>query len=207
MIEESSDFCTIVSLIPFQIDEEKPGLVPKTYRIPPCVGGIPQVLHVTTARSYIQLDDERPAIVSRTPASDLARAIVRDYIDGQMCVSEDCLPGLGWLPGKLSATEILTKHVDFITKLREQNRRWFAALVRVADDDWNRYHSHKAISDFQRSACNSLSLTREWNVDVVEISKMVTCPSCGSSAKPEAATCGFCRCVLDEAKFEKLKYA
>lgn len=207
MEQHATDVCTVISLVPFAINEFKPGVHPRRYDIPASVDGKPQVLVVRTGISFVSVADGRPALQMTSGSTDIARAVVDDYIGAQMGVDEGATPGLTWVNGEWTAEQVVEKFPDLLKELRERNNQWFLRLVRTGDDDWARYHAHRVISDMQRTACKLLNLERDWKVEVKELPKGVRCPGCGSISVVGTAVCGICKCVLDKELHAKLTFA
>lgn len=203
-----SEKATIVSIVPFLIDESKPGIYPGTFRIPPVKDDDIEILVVGNSIHYVYLDETRGSIKIDTPAQEIARSVVEDFIDSQIESSrlEESHPGLFWVPGEFSKNDVLNKFGDKIKAAREAQNRWYLRLVRMADDDWSRYHQHKSISDTQRHAAKSLGLDKEWLISPKNVVEK-RCPGCKSVVHPEAAICPSCRCILDKAKWQALSLA
>lgn len=201
--------CTVVSFMPIDISEEKPGLVPPRYFIQASDGQIPSVLHVEDGKHFVYLDESRGHLPVRDSPNEVARSIVEDYVSSQPRIAVDASPGIFWVLGKFSPTEILTKFPAECKLAREQQKRWFASLCQMADDDWNKYHQHTAISTFQRMVAELIGLEpsqHEWMSTTTVLSAEM-CPACGTPNKPGLAMCPTCRCVLDPEKFKSLKFA
>jgi hypothetical protein len=202
---ENEDPCTLVSIVPFIINEFKPGIYPGRFVIPPCMDdNTPEFLKIGASVHFVSQfngDDELPAIVIKTTAREMAVAVVSDYMQAQMDVTEDCRPGLIWIPGaqeEISAAE----HKG----MKQKQLRWFGKLVQRADNDWNRYKNNKVISDNQRFAARALGYERDWlNPSIEEVP--VKCPSCFTNVDPRAVVCANCRFVLDKKRHEEMTFA
>lgn len=207
---ENDEQCTIISIVPFMINEFKPGIYPGRFIIQPCLDTKkPETLLVGTSVHFIPQyngDDEMPPHVVKTSCKDIAKAVVSDYLQGQMDVDEFCGPGIAWLPGKVIGSELLTKHPNLYMKLVKMQSAWFEKLVQRADNDWNRYKRHTVISENQRFACRALGLERDWlTPNSSEIP--VKCPACFSQCSSQAVVCMNCRCILDKEKYDKMTFA
>src|SRR5215831_6767885 len=192
-------YCTVVSLVPFEIREEKPGLIPSSFYLPASDMKTPSILKVGTARHYVYLDQDRGHLPVRTPSTELATAIVRDYITAQQRVDPEAQPALFWLPGALTAHDVLKEYSDRVLEALLRQSSWFVAVCQQADDDWTKYHRHTVVSDIQRKMAQILG----WNPEQHEwMSPNVTaigtrCPACGTLAMMGAAVCSQCQCILD----------
>src|SRR5437867_1071283 len=175
---------TIVSILPFDIVEDKPGLIPNRYEIKACKDGTPQVLHVSSAVHYVYIPERSPLRIV-TPAEELARSLVEDFVNAQIGITPDASPGIWNLLGKLTAQEAKGKP-EYLINL-QRHRKWLTNIVKMADDDWTRYHSNQAISDFQRAAAVSLGYNPEqhpWMAPQLML-QSVRCPSCGLAVSPD----------------------
>jgi len=201
--------CTVVSLVPFTIREEKPGLIPSRYFIPASDSIVPQILHVGPAMHYVYLDETRGNLQIRDAANEVARSLVQDYAGAQLVVNEDSTPGIFWVPGVHTAKEIEEKYSEQLVEVKIKQRKWFTLICRLADDDWNKFHQHNVVSDFQRRVATILGLNpeeHEWMNPEIKIAT-VTCFACGSPVGLTIAVCPVCRCILDQDKYNKLKFA
>ena len=202
-------YCTVVSLVPFDIREEKPGLIPNTFYIPASDMKTPQVLKVGTARHYVYLDQDRGQLPVRTPSMELANSIVSDYITAQQRIDADAQPALFWVPGALTPQQVLKEHEDEVLGALLKQSRWFVLVCQQADDDWAKYHRHTVVSEIQRKMAQLLG----WNPEQHEwMAPNVTaigarCPACGTLAMMGAVVCAQCQCILDPEKYKTLQFA
>lgn len=203
---DPQDVTTLVSFFPLPLNEEKPGMFPGKFVIAASDGITPTIYHVGQSIHYVDVGEDRPQLQIAKPSYDIARAVVEDFIAAQLAVSEDAAPGLGYIRGKLTLAEVQAKEGKLLTALKERQRLWYVALVKLGDDDWQRFHKHVVISDIQRIGARSLGLERDW---VMEPEDMVneTCPACGSSVNPSVVVCPNCRCILDKEKYASLAFA
>lgn len=208
---ENDDKCTLVSIVPFLINEFKPGIYPGRFVISPCLNPkVPSLLYVGTSVHFVPQfngDEELPSTVIKTHCKEIAHSVINDYMHGQMYVNEDCCPGLFMLPTEVSLEQIITKHKGALMSAEKKQLMWFGKLVQQADNDWNRYKRHTVISDIQRFAARALGLDdKEWlTPEAHEIN--LKCPMCLSAVKPEASICATCRCILNEEKYASKKFA
>lgn len=158
-IETGLFACTIVSLCPYPITEYKPGLIPGFYDLPKSDTITPQVLVVKEAKHFVYLDSGRGSLPVLSAPEKVANSIVRDYIDGQMGATDTAKPAVFFVPGALTANQVIKRYSPQIELYLQWQKNWLHALVKQADDDWNRYHAHKYISDNQRVALSLLGLS------------------------------------------------
>jgi hypothetical protein len=201
---------TLVSIAPCIIRETKP-ILPSEFFLAKASYENPSTLLVTKGINDIYVGDERGQAgqnrsIIRVPveADVIAAAIVTDWQDAQYGTRPpDAIPGFFWVPGN-------TKIVSLAKELDEANARqilWFQNLVKLADDDWNKFRQHKTISDIQRYACNALKLERPWLLDNEIVMALSECPSCFEKVNPKAIVCSHCSYILDEERHKAMTYA
>jgi len=199
--------CTVVSFVPWDLYEEKPGLFPGKYKIPKSDTKTPSLIYVyNKSFHYVYLDDTRGSLLARDPSDEVARSIVSDYINSQLGLSEDAHPAIFWLPGWLKTEEVmLANRAECVKHLSAQNK-WFSNLIKIADDDWQRYHKHTVISDFQRTIADIMNLNLDqhpWMSATTAMAEEVLtkeCIGCFSKIDPRAKVCPVCRVIQGEQK-------
>ncbi len=196
---------TIVSLLPWALNELKPGLIPESYYIPPAKDGIPGVLHIKDARSNLYVRDGKTYPITH-PAEEVANALVGDYCSAQLQSGEDAKPAIFWVHGKFSGRDILEKFKTEVDSARTKQNVWFMKLIRLADDDWARFGQHRMITDLQRHAAKSLGqLAKPW-MHSMEPQEFVKCPMCMTLVDSNAIICANCKYVMNAEKAKKAGY-
>jgi hypothetical protein len=203
---------TVVSLVPFVIDETKPGMTPSRFFIEAAPTEGFSTLLVQDCRHGVYLDEFRPVLVVPTSPEEVAEAICFDYKRGQLgIVAGEAEPGLFWVPGDYAAPE---KHkallAQFASQFREAERvqqGWFKALVSKADDEWGRFEQRGMISAMQKIAAARLKLERPWLIDGEVIASLSECPVCFEKVNPRAVICRHCDAILNEEEYAKRKFA
>src|ERR1035437_2275670 len=201
--------CTIVSLVPFELLEYKPGLVPPAFLIPASDGKIPSIIHVDNSLHYVYLDSTRGSMPVIGPSNVVAKSIVNDYIDSQLGIDDDARPGIFWIPGEYKLSEVQLRFKSLIEKAKIQQENWFRNCCRIADDDWHKYHQHNVISKAQRLMATMLGWKpeqHEWMAPASSLTS-VLCPACQSPVKPDQVVCQTCRAVLKPEEYKKLTFA
>lgn len=195
--------CTVVSLIPWKLTEEKPGLIPGRYSIPASDGINPIFIYIRKAKHSVYLDDTRGSLWAADPSDEVAAAICRDFKSGQLAIDEDSEPGLFWLAGLLMREEILGEHSDRIKSAQRKQLNWFLNIAKIADDDWDRYHKHVVVSDFQRIAAKMIGWDpeeHEWMKAAIKEKpfegKVTRCIACNAQLEGDPVICRFCTCIL-----------
>lgn len=201
---------TIVSVVPFDIKEDKPGLIPNLYTIPGCRGKDFEILIVGQGHHFVYIDEDRGSLRVPTPSNEIARSLVEDYVNSQLAVEPpEVQPGIFWVPGQLSSGEVKLLHHDRVDQVKQAQKRWFINLCKIADDDWARYHQHKCISDFQRFAAHSIGYRteeHEWLTPEVALTAD-RCPACAMAVAPQLVICPNCKCILNPEKYKELQFA
>lgn len=202
--------CTVVSLVPVRICEEKPGLFPPRFIIEESDTYIPQILHINTATHYVYLDEARGMLQVKDPSDVVAKAIVNDFCTSQLGTSDEVGPALWWVDEHIEWTDVMQHQERKIPEMRARQHGWFVNLAKMADDDWTRYHKHVVISDFQRKIARILDLNpddHEWMMPLaMQQGATVPCPFCHTSIPKGSVICTACNEVVNyrrKAEIEK----
>jgi hypothetical protein len=201
---------TLVYIAPCTIREQKP-ILPSEFYLEAGSFENPSLLLVGKGINDIyvgegrgQAGPERSVIRVPVEADVIAAAIVTDWMEAQYgVVLPDAVPGFFWVPGHVTVATIGKQLIE----ANERQKLWFKNLVKLADDDWNKFRQHKTISDIQRYACNALKLERPWLLDNEIVLALSECPSCFEKVNPKAIVCAHCGLVLDEERHKAMTYA
>lgn len=203
-IPRAQDISTVVSLLPFPIQEKKPGLIPNVFIVPAAKQGDFEILQVSRARFPVYIDENRPALIVPEPSDNVCEAIVRDFKAGQIGFeAEIAEPGIFWVSGPYEKEQIKSIFKAELDRANALQMEWYKNIVRIADDDWERYHQHKFISSLQIHAVNILNLDRPYNTGVEVTAALSQCKWCFSQVNPKAVVCPACRGILDEERYKK----
>lgn len=206
---------TVVSTVPFELEEPKPGLFPSLYTIPAAPKDGFSTLTVGDGYHLFLIpmtDDRTPPMKIIDTSERIAESLIADYIGSCLGTSytpdadskAPAIPGLFFFEGEYSKKEIGIKFFENIEGAKARTRSWFKRLVTMADDDWAKFHQHKMITDIQRGACNYLGIERDWNFNILT-AKTTSCWSCKSPIHPLAITCNSCRAIINMEEYEKHK--
>lgn len=206
----SNDISTIVSLLPYPLVENKPGLVPPTFRIPYTNPGDFTLVNVERCTHTVYLDENRPRLVVPDPSDVVANSIVEDHKRAMVCYEHGIAePGLGWVWGEYLDTPdgkkgFVAVHSALLREITEKQIEWYKRLLAMADDDWSQYRRHKFITGLQRTAASVLGITdREWLLEHRIEEALMKCKLCFSQVHPEACICPVCHGILDMERYKK----
>lgn len=211
-VQVDRSVCTVVSSLPFRLREEKPGLFPiGLYCLPPVKErGDIEVL-VVNEGLYYRYIGEGKQVEQYEKAVVIANSVVNDYANAQLGVdfthedvADNARPALFWVYGAWSKDEVKANFKTEIEIALKQQNKWFGNLVKIADDDWARYHQHKMISDLQRYAAGALGARKEWLSPEIQANTMDMCPACKSMIPAGAIICQVCRTLINPEAFSKL---
>lgn len=199
---------SVISILPYEIRESKPNLYPGNFTIPAGNVLAPGVLSVAVSRFYIPMAFGAPSMTAHSPAYEVARSIVNDYVGALLGAGEDMRPGIFVVDKRYkSSEEAKADLINELPKHLEAQRKWFFSLVNMADQDFRKHGRIDAVSDLQKLAAKELNIRdRPWLQDITQLS-INNCPACFAPVNALAAICGSCRYVLDEAKYAKMKFA
>ncbi len=205
---------TLISVVPFQISEYKPGLIPGQFDIPACTGSKPVVKVIGESIYYVYIDHDRGSLKVIDPSYKLAQSIVNDYNQAQLAARPGCHPGFFWKLGEFTADQVERLFPDELEAIKVIQMDWFLELIKLADDDWEKTRQHNSISDIQRFALKAVdpgnSKMRPWVLvnpmhEHKELTTML-CKACGSDVPIDVAVCKYCRCILDHKKYAQLQF-
>lgn len=198
---------TVVSLLPFEIQESKPGLNPQYFKIPaaPTIGDF-GILKIEKASVAHYQPFEMPSIVVPVDLDLVARSVVDDYLSAKLYTNPPTAqPGLFWVHGVYSKEEIKAKFPDKLKEADKAQRQWYLNVVKQVDDMWVRSgKQHRVVIPEGYFACQALGLQREWNLTADAV--MMACPVCAFTIPATVAFCNKCGCIIDEEKYKKFKF-
>lgn len=204
-----SSVATIISIAPCNFNEDKASVIPKTYFIPKCEDyQNPTFFHVGDAVSFEYIDETRGNRRYPIGAYDLAKAIVSDIRNSVFGKDAEmrAWPGLAAIEGQISSrTELLKRDAALLPRLIEEQTNWYKFLVKLADDDWQKFKQHKMITSLSVFGAKALVLEREWVVDFNATS--TKCPACMSYVDAGASICKHCLTVLNAEKYAMFQKA
>lgn len=207
---------TIVTTLPFTLSERKPGLFPSLFEIPKAPQGGINVAVIGDAyyTELIPFSDANAAPRKIDILSiKIAESVCNDYMNSCLGVSYDPLanmsmrvPGLFAVEEAYDVTSVRKHFPDKINTALRNTVAWFEGLIKIADDDWQRYHQHKMITDIQREACKYIGADREWNFSAFDIVSNL-CPACQTAVNPKAIVCATCQCIIKPELYKSEMFA
>jgi len=198
---EASEFpvsATVISFLPYDVAEPKPGLLPSVFLIPKATEKDDfTVTHITDCINHVPTLDGH-SLSRMISGIEVAGSIARDHIMGTHGVSEDAYPGIKAISGKHDKESIKKNFPDLLEGLLAAQKRWFVNIVKLADDVWsdpNARGRQRSISDLQRFAAKYLGLNREYLTAVV--ANLVACFACGYMIPSSALICLNCKTEIN----------
>lgn len=221
---------TIVSLYQRDLVHKIPGVYPGDYLIKAAEPGDISVTRVPVSAFYIDSGDDTPKFAVTQDPSAVSKSIVSDLLRAMIEIGPDAHPGLfaidGWDPipdeKQLALGNVVFDPKDIATykeKVKKQyaneivlqkryQENWARKLVKKADDDWNKWRSHRAISDIHLWAAGFLGLNREYtNLEYGKVSETIQCPACAVNIQVGVAICFNCKAILDKEKAKQFGLA
>ena len=206
-----NDVATVVSILPYDIRETKPGLVPSEFFVPKGDEDVPGLLVVEGSYHQVYLDDSRPRLTVPVPSVELAASICRDHKTSMFgFVTDEAEPGLFYVPGRYTKADIQRlkgEHRVAFERAKRTQLAWFQRLIEYADDQWARHGEHKLITDVMRLAAEATKLERPWLSKQVIEKALSLCPACMSVVNPKAVICSSCRFILKPEEHKKMQFA
>lgn len=190
--------CTIISACPFPLDEKKPGLNPGVFKIPAAnlAHQDIEILVIKGSTYPVYMDSDRGSMIIDEAPEKVADAVVKDFCSSHLGVDGSRMPAIFWVSGEYDKTDAKRIFAEQIIDAIKRQGEWFRRLVEMADDDWEKYHQHKFITDIQRYAGKALGLARPWIVKPESI-RTQDCPGCASTVSGKAIKCPHCQTIIN----------
>lgn len=206
--------CTVVSIVPFEINEAKPGVYPGNFKIAPGSIKEPTTVEVGESCYYLYIGEgkgdsgkDRESIKMRVLPEEMARSIVEDYLHAQMDYKLTCHPGIFWVNDNFDPK----RHQGELANAQVVQLNWFRELVKTGDDDWEKTRQHKAISDIQRYAARALNQEKPWSIEInpnlIQAVELTECIACKFSIRKDCIICPNCKVILNKKEYENLMFA
>lgn len=203
------DKCTIVSILPKDIDEIKFTIEPGRFKLQAGNLEKPSVLVVGSSSWWKDIDVEQPMLEIPVSSIQVAESVVKDYCNGMLgCNMDSAMPGLFFVLGAHSSLEIVMKYKEKLKEVNEKQMNWYKILVKIADSLWSRTNGNPlTISTEMRLAATSLGMERTWLKDF-QIVELVRCVGCGNMRNPEYPICSACKMIDKNHRLaSELKFA
>lgn len=208
-VQKDDNVCTVVSIVPRTIRQEFPGLIPPVFEMEASDGSTPVCKIVKPAMHFVYLDETRGSLRVHDSPQEFARAICQDFCTSQIGVTAESqgMPGLFWLSGAHDPIDIVANHKVRLDGAVALQTIWLTDLAKLADNDWNRYHLHNVVSEFQIKAARMLGWSPDQHEWMTAEIKTETCPACGLPVGNKLIICNHCRCILKPEEYKKLQFA
>lgn len=203
------DRSTLVSIYPKDISAENITIQPGRFHIPAGTYEKPSLVVIGPSSWWKDVGEEQPLLEIPVSSVVVADSIVNDWSNSLLGFGTESKPGFFFLPGEIGSAELKTKYKNFIDKAAERQKRWFAALVQMADTLWSRTNGNPlSISDDMRMAARELGLNaKEWLANFQHV-EMVRCVACGNMKNPAYPVCAACKAIdPNHPKAKEVKFA
>lgn len=200
------DKCTICSIYPKAIHEEKPTIQPGVFDISAGSYEKPAVLVVGTNSWWREIDESMPLLEIPVSSVNVADSVVVDYCNGVIVFDpNESMPGLFYVHGELNAEQIKANHKNELDIALRKQTQWYRNLIELADSLWvNSGGQSIVISGDMRLAAKELNLREKpWIKDSITMD-LTNCPACGFMVNPAYPICGNCKQVINQSKFDEL---
>lgn len=202
------DKSTVFSIYPKNIREVKCTLEPGVFEVPSGTYESPSRLVVGPSSWWKDVspdDHNQPLVEIPTSSILIADSVVKDYCNGILaCNMGDAMPGLFWLPGNLTVSELKEKHKGILEVAHQKQRNWFNALIKMGDTLWARSSGNPlAISEDMKLAAQEMKIVRDWTKNFEHVT-MESCKACGNLVRNNVIVCPNCKVVLKLEEFKKL---
>lgn len=204
------DRCTIVSIFPKEINEEKYTIEPGKFHIPSGTFESPSILVIGGSSWWKDTGPDDPMLEMQRSSIEIANSIINDYCNGMLgCNMADSMPGLFFVLGEHNAIDIKMKFKQKLEETKVKQDNWYKILVRLADSLWARTGGNPlTIWDEMRLDARSLNFNdKPWLKDF-QVAELIRCAACGSMRNPNYPICPSCKSIDNSHPLAKeLKFA
>lgn len=202
------DCSTVFSIVPFEINQTKPGIYPGSFNIPACLdeSNPIRLLIDKPANHLMMVGGKLEPVVIPVPSYQLAESVVNDFISEQIYASTECKPGITWMQGDILVSDFIKNQSQLHYEMIEMQKKWFLKIIEETDIDWNKFHNPRVAGTVAKFAARKLGLDKEWAKDQVKGLEWVKCPACRQLVDPESVVCSNCKCIVDPIKYKELQF-
>jgi hypothetical protein len=136
----------------------------------------------------------------------IAESVVKDHCSSLTEVRGDVMPGLFFLPGELSVTEIKKDYAAHLNRAKIKQKEWFSALISLADALWARSNGNPmVVSSDMKLAARELNMedNKEWCKNQIR-AELIRCIACGTMLNSTVVVCPSCKVIVNEGKAKEL---
>ncbi len=201
------DKTSVISILPKELHKEFITLEHSNYTIPAGSVEKPAIL-ILEGTSWWSAAQPAPApmLEVQVDSFSLATSLLRDTLIGMLeCKIGEAQPGIFIIPGVVTLTDLKTKYSEEVKRAENMQKRWFEALVTMANIDWPRSQGNPlAIHDDSRLAANELGRKDLPWMGQFTVQELIPCVACGAPRNPKYPVCGSCHNVIDSKLAESL---
>lgn len=209
-VKNPMDRCTIVSILPKEINEIKYTIEPGKFHLDPGLFESPSILVVGSSSWWKDIDVEQPMLEIPVSSIQIADSVIKDYCNGMLgCDMGESMPGLFFVLGEHNKLDIKMRFKEELNKAKTKQDNWYRILVRLADSLWARSNGNPlVISNEMRMAANALNFNEKPWLKDFQTSELVRCKACGGLRNPEYPICPTCKSIdLEHPGAKELKFA
>lgn len=191
------DRSTLVSIYPRPCNFKNVTLTPGRWYLEAGSVEKPSLLVIGPSSWFRDVSIDEPLIEIVQSSVQIGESLVKDYLNGVFaCNMHDAMPGLFFVPGEFTLTEIQVKYPQLLAVALKHQTNYYRTLIKFADALWARSNGNPlAVSDEMRLAAKTLGLQdREWMKDTASVG-MAPCFACGEFKNPEYAICKVCHSI------------
>lgn len=199
------DKSTLVSILPYTLNERKPTIFPGVFQVPSGTVEKPGTLVIGPSSWWKELGEKEPLLEIPVSSFAVADSVVKDYCNSQLGANSiDRKPGIFFVSGEKTPSQIVKDHPKELADAANKQREWYLALIKISDTMWARTQGNPlAISNDARYAAKEMKLDKPWMQDFKTM-EMTQCPACGTLRQNQYPVCSNCKTILDPKRFEAL---
>lgn len=203
------DRCTIVSIFPCLVEDEKVTLDPGKFRIEPGSFQNPSVLVVGSSSWYRAMYETEEILEIPNSSVLIAEDLINGYCNSAPdAIIGEAIPGLFYVVGEKTSADIKLNHKDELEAARIKQNNYWKNCILHADTDWARTNGNPmAISNQARIAVKELGIdpkTKPWMGSLEGMVNIANCPACGATINKQYPICSNCKTIINPEKAKEL---
>ena len=199
---------TIGSVYPLPLRIDKPNITPGRYNFKAASEDNISFVYLRDdvnplPHTHIYGGQDQGYIQKEIPLTELAHAIVQDFLVSCMYARADAHPGLFHVSGEFSLDSAENREVLKRTIVAQDG--YFREVIKEADRTWAQLPDPTQIDELHRMAAKYHGVTREWSIEPGLSTK--ACEGCGTVVRSFAVICPQCSWILRPDQFDPSKFA
>jgi hypothetical protein len=200
------DKCTIVSIYPKRIYDNKPMIFPGLFMMEPAKANDFEILVIGPSSWFKEMEEGQPYLEITSSSMVMAESFIKDWCAQVGVEYGSKMPGLFYVPGSHDKNSIKALHQDKLDQAEIRQKEFFRNLVAIADVMWARTNGNPlVISEDAKLGAQYLGLTDKPWIKDFQATELRACLACGEFINYRFPVCRFCKAIVNPELAGELK--